>query len=110
MLSVPGCVLAGASAGRPGPPTAASPPARWRPCSAVPSTSSRVTNAIRSPPAFDAATFEVWGALLNATLANLDGINSKSSTQTSGKAVVYVHLTDHALAAGNGVLRVEGDL
>jgi hypothetical protein len=45
---------------------------------------------------------------LNATLANLDGINSKSSTQTSGKAVVYVHLTDHALAAGNGVLRVEG--
>ncbi|TWD75387.1 uncharacterized protein DUF222 [Kribbella amoyensis] len=40
----------------------------------------------------------------NAELAQLDGIAGGRSSRTE----LYVHLTDHTLAAGEGVVRVEG--
>ncbi|TWD84338.1 hypothetical protein FB561_5523 [Kribbella amoyensis] len=42
--------------------------------------------------------------MVNADLANLDGITGSRTSRTT----IYVHLTDHTLATGHGVARVEG--
>ncbi|TWD82007.1 hypothetical protein FB561_3131 [Kribbella amoyensis] len=42
--------------------------------------------------------------VVNADLAQLDGITGSRTSRTT----IYVHLTDHTLATGHGVARVEG--
>ncbi|TWD81345.1 hypothetical protein FB561_2457 [Kribbella amoyensis] len=42
--------------------------------------------------------------MVNADLAQLDGITGSRTSRTT----IYVHLTDHTLATGHGVARVEG--